>query len=200
MATIARPQKVYDFTAHARRQPNAPPPGDRIDAALANHADAIVAAQLAIEQLAELLTQLPRPAPRDATLPTPLLGPNTGGFYAGDDAGATATSADHAQVSIEWAEHMPDTIPPNVLAVTAISGDHWSSRWWANKAAMIYQAIIGAGAPPASAVASSPTISLYYVATQGQTSFPCSRPPTGSPCLMSCNRHHGFRCAATARV
>ena len=58
----------------------------------------------------------------------PLLGVNTGGPYAGDDAGATATSADYAQVSIEWAEHLPDTIPPNILATSnAISGEHWSS-------------------------------------------------------------------------
>jgi hypothetical protein len=29
---------------------------------------------------------------------------------------------------------MPDTIPPNTLAVMGITGDHWSSRWWANQA------------------------------------------------------------------
>src|SRR5262245_17773969 len=29
---------------------------------------------------------------------------------------------------------MPDTIPPNILAVMDITGDHWSSRWWANRA------------------------------------------------------------------
>ena len=51
MPSIARPQKIYDFTAHARRQPTAPPPGDRIDAQLTNHADAITAVQLAVEQL-----------------------------------------------------------------------------------------------------------------------------------------------------
>ena len=134
---IARPQKVYDFTAHARRQPTAPPPGDRIDAQLQNHADAIIAAQLAIEKLAAAVEAMPVAKPREATLPTPTLYVNAGGPYAGDDAGATATSADYAQVSIEWAEHMPDTIPPNVLAVNAISGDHWSSRWWANRAATI---------------------------------------------------------------
>ena len=40
-----------------------------------------------------------------------------------------------AEVSQDWAEHMPDTIPPNTLAAMGISGDHWSSRWWANYAA-----------------------------------------------------------------
>ena len=33
-----------------------------------------------------------------------------------------------------WAEHMPGTIPPDVLAVMGITGDHWSARWWANQA------------------------------------------------------------------
>ena len=48
---LARPAKVYDFTAFARRQPTTPPPGDRIDAQLQNHADAITAVQLAVEKL-----------------------------------------------------------------------------------------------------------------------------------------------------
>ena len=207
MPSIARPQKVYDFTAHARRQPTAPPPGDRLDAQLANHADAIVAVQLAVERLALLtppFVDLGEPArallaraeatadalrqasvnaaaivdqarfalarvraeadralavadaaearvaaavaqaqaatPREPTLPTPVLGPNAGGPYAGDDKGATATSADYADVAINWAEYMPtgsgtDTIPPNILAINSISGDHWSSRWWANRSA-----------------------------------------------------------------
>ena len=176
MPSIARPQKVYDFTAHARRQPTAPPPGDRIDAQLQNHADAIVAAQVAIEKLAVAVEAMPVAKPKEATLPTPMLYVNAGGPYAGDDAGATATSADYAQVSIEWAEHMPDTIPGNVLAVTAVSGDHWSSRWWANKAAMFYQALIGAATPPLPAAGQVPAISLYYVATQGQTNFFLSTP------------------------
>lgn len=46
-----------------------------------------------------------------------------------------ALAQDYALVTQAWAEHMPDTIPPNILAVMNITGDHWSSRWWANKAA-----------------------------------------------------------------
>jgi hypothetical protein len=65
----------------------------------------------------------------------PLLGYGAGGFYASDDAGAAAVSADFAQVAIEWAEHLPDTIPPNILAINSISGEHWSSRWWAMRSA-----------------------------------------------------------------
>jgi hypothetical protein len=39
-----------------------------------------------------------------------------------------------AEVSQDWAEYMPDTIPPNTLAWMGISGEHWSARWWANRA------------------------------------------------------------------
>lgn len=76
------------------------------------------------------------PAPFDATgIGTGLLGPNAGGFYGVDTLGAAATAQDWAQVAIDWAEHMPDTIPPNTLAISAITGQHWSSRWWATRAA-----------------------------------------------------------------
>jgi hypothetical protein len=68
-------------------------------------------------------------------LGTGVLGPNAGGFYATDEQSAGPLAQDYAQVSIEWAEHMPDTIPPNILAINAITGDHWSSRWWANRSA-----------------------------------------------------------------
>jgi len=76
------------------------------------------------------------PAPYDGgALPTGVLGPGAGGFYGVDALGAAATAQDWAQVAIDWAEHMPDTIPPNTLAVSGITGQHWSSRWWANQAA-----------------------------------------------------------------
>jgi hypothetical protein len=69
------------------------------------------------------------------SLATGALGPNAGGFYGVDAQGAAATAQDYAQVAIDWAEHMPDTIPPNTLAINAITGQHWSSRWWASKSA-----------------------------------------------------------------
>jgi hypothetical protein len=60
-----------------------------------------------------------------------------------DAAFAAATAQDWAQVSIEWAEHMPDTIPPNVLATTGLTGNHWSSRWWASQAALTLSGFTG---------------------------------------------------------
>lgn len=73
-----------------------------------------------------------------ALVPAGVLGPQKSNFYATDEQSAAPLSSDYAQVSIEWAEHMPDTIPPNVLAINAITGDHWSSRWWANRAASAF--------------------------------------------------------------
>ena len=57
--------------------------------------------------------------------------------------GAAALAQDYADVTQAWAEHMPDTIPPNILAVMGVTGDHWSSRWWANRAASIVNATTG---------------------------------------------------------
>ena len=47
------------------------------------------------------------------------------------------TAQDWALVSTVWAEFMDGnaTIPPNILASNSITGDHWSSRWWAHRAA-----------------------------------------------------------------
>jgi hypothetical protein len=48
--------------------------------------------------------------------------------------GVEAVCEDYGLVTQAWAEHMPDTIPPNILAVMGVTGEHWSSRWWANQA------------------------------------------------------------------
>ena len=58
-------------------------------------------------------------------------------------AGDVALSSDYAVVTQAWAEHMPDTIPPNILAVMGVTGDHWSSRWWANEAATNVSTVLG---------------------------------------------------------
>jgi hypothetical protein len=72
-----------------------------------------------------------------ATVPVGQLGPQLANFYATDEQGSGPLSSDYAQVSIAWAEYMDGNaiIPPNILAINAITGDHWSSRWWAHRAA-----------------------------------------------------------------
>ena len=69
--------------------------------------------------------------------------------------GEAALAQDYADVTQAWAEHMPDTIPPNILAVMGVTGSHWSSRWWANQAGINARgggAYVGA-APPGDTLA-----------------------------------------------
>ena len=82
--------------------------------------------------------------------------------------GDAALCADYGLVTQAWAEHMPDTIPPNILAVMGVTGDHWSSRWWANRAAETLgemEDLLGT-IPPLAVV-------FYYtfIARAGQTVF-----------------------------
>jgi hypothetical protein len=58
---------------------------------------------------------------------------------AGNADGSEAVCTDYGVLTQAWAEHMPDTIPPNILAVMDVTGDHWSSRWWANQAHLIVE-------------------------------------------------------------
>lgn len=75
--------------------------------------------------------------------------------------GEAALCIDYGVVTQAWAEHMPDPIPPNILAVMGVTGDHWSSRWWANQAAQAFGAMT----------------SLYLGAFHG----PPTSTPTGDP-------------------
>jgi hypothetical protein len=86
-----------------------------------------------------------------------------------------AVAEDWANVSIAWAEHMPDTIPPNILATNAITGEHWSSRWWAMKSANAFgmMAMLYCGAsdvPPTQTLTGDPlTPGCLYFDTNTNT-------------------------------
>ena len=106
-----------------------------------------------------------------------------------NDAQEQATQADLArQLAQGWAEHMPDTIPPALLAAFAITGDHWSSRWWANQAAIAAGQAIGfqtyylgaAASPPASNPATGlpPIVGALYFDTVLQEMRVCTGPGT----------------------
>jgi hypothetical protein len=64
-----------------------------------------------------------------------------------NDAEGEASQAQlYTRLAGAWAEHMPGTIPPDVLAVMGITGDHWSARWWANQADIAFQnALVASG-------------------------------------------------------
>jgi Collagen triple helix repeat (20 copies) len=49
-----------------------------------------------------------------------------------------ASAGAYAQASKEWAEHMPDTLPADTVAVMDVTGAHWSARWWANQASVLF--------------------------------------------------------------
>jgi len=89
---------------------------------------------------------------------------------------AENTAYDWAVVSNDWAEHMPDTIPPNTLKMMDISGEHWSARWWANRADNAFGRLtdlyLGAWPePPTTNLEGGPIQvgSIYYNTETGQT-------------------------------
>jgi len=94
---------------------------------------------------------------------------------ANDVAGASAKAEAWAEASWLWAEHMPDTLPDNAVKIMDISGDHWSSRWWANRADNAFGRLtdlyLGAWPdPPTTNLEGGPiTIgSIYYNTDTGQ--------------------------------
>jgi hypothetical protein len=134
-----------------------------------------------LEEVRERLKMTQETSPSSTAmtaLPTGALGPGAGGFYGVDTLGASATAQDWAQVSIEWAEHLPDPIPPNILAQSAITGQHWSSRWWASKSANAfgmlawwYQGAFPSPGPPTTPLTPTgdpiPVGGMYYNTTLG---------------------------------
>ena len=113
---------------------------------------------------APVITQAATPAPTDAIDPLDAAGD------AAASAAAAEMSANHAKGSENicvdygvltqaWAEYMPDVIPPNILAVMGVTGDHWSSRWWANRCSQLIQA----GFQPSPPVSSGPLLPARIV-------------------------------------
>ena len=56
-------------------------------------------------------------------------------------AGDSGESELYARCSMQWAEFIDgnNTIPSDVLAAMKVTGDHWSSRWWAHRAGELVQ-------------------------------------------------------------
>jgi hypothetical protein len=80
-----------------------------------------------------------------------------------------------ANASAMWAEWMPSTLPAESMALTGVTGDHWSSRWWANQAAnafgMLTSLYLGAHpVPPVTNNNGGPIEvgSIYYDTTSQQ--------------------------------
>ena len=70
---------------------------------------------------------------------------------------------------------MPDTLPDNAVKIMDISGDHWSRRWWANRADNAFGRLtdlyLGAWPdPPTTNLEGGPITvgSIYYNTDTGQ--------------------------------
>jgi hypothetical protein len=123
----APPVRQYSFTDFQVNNPTTPPPGDRMDAEY-DRANASISAVI---NWVEVSLSQPPTDPGDSNADN-----HAEGF--------ANLASDYADVTQAWAEHMPDTIPPNILAVMNVTGDHWSSRWWANQAALTVTKAYGA--------------------------------------------------------
>ena len=153
------PVRQYSFTDFQVNNPVSPPPGDRLDAEF-DRINRVIGGALAWAETSLNTDGSLRGLPRDAVPRS-----DNDGNHAD---GAAAVAQAYADVGMAWAEHMPDTIPPNLLVVQAVTGDHWSSRWWAHRASeYIYEleALLRA-APPLAVV-----YDYTYIATAGQTVF-----------------------------
>lgn len=132
------PDRQFSFTGWQVANPTAPPPGDKLDAEFDR-------TNTAVE---DVINWVSTSLNTDGSLVEPPVGEPS------PATSAVALAEDWADVSTAWAEHMPDTIPPNILATMAITGDHWSARWWANRAAQIVSGEI----PPDSEPSAAPPI------------------------------------------
>jgi hypothetical protein len=94
---------------------------------------------------------------------------------ANDAAGSAAAAHNDEQLAGAWAEYMPTEIPAMYFAHTSITGQHWSSRWWANQAAAAFGSLaslyLGAHPAPPTNTATGGAIpigAIYYNTTSGQ--------------------------------
>jgi hypothetical protein len=97
--------------------------------------------------------------------------------FASDAELAAAQAQNDARLAGGWAEYMEGgaPIPASFFAHTSITGQHWSSRWWANQAAMAFGALaslyLGAyPEPPATTPTGNPIPlgAIYYDTTTNQ--------------------------------
>jgi hypothetical protein len=207
MAVVAlKPRRGYSFTDHSTANPSSPHPGDRLDGEVdrINRAIGEIIDWVSVSLHADgSLRAVPvaKPTISAASAPVGVLGGNETHSIPGADPDALAM--DWAEVSAEWAEHMPDTIPPNILAVMGVTGDHWSSRWWAHRALEIVQSIPGGPGGPAHVIISdSPPVGasagwLWWDSVSGQL-FVFYSDPNSSQWVPATNQPAPVAAAAPA--
>lgn len=123
------PVRQTSFTDWSTNHPTEPHQGDKLDAEFDR-------TNAAVAQLTDFVQQV---ISDQGTLKPDTVGDTQIVDGTAITATASPSAETYAQLGQAWAEHMPDTIPPNLLAEMNVTGDHWSSRWWANRAAIIVQ-------------------------------------------------------------
>lgn len=136
----APPRRERSFTDFQVHHPRASLPGDWVDGEFARTHQALAAT---LEWASVSLRSDGSLNPEAVRLALNGHAPKGIDNSANDAALGDVVAQDYAVLSRAWAEYLPDTIPPNILASNDITGDHWSSRWWANHAAQIVQGILG---------------------------------------------------------
>jgi hypothetical protein len=134
-ALPAAPVLGFSFTSFSTNNPNSQQPGANLDAEF-NRTNGAIGAILTFLQVSLNADGTLNSAQVEQAAQAAAGGnPNTGGVNVAD-----APSALSALLAQAWAEYMPGELPPDTLAGSGITGDHWSARWWANQAS---QAVAG---------------------------------------------------------
>jgi hypothetical protein len=167
----AVPVRNYSFTGLSTTNPTAQQPGVNLDA---NY-------DLTNAAVGQLITFLQVSLNADGTLSSAAVeAAYTAGetnSYEGANV-ADAPSALSALLAQAWAEYMPGELPASTLAGTGITGDHWSSRWWANQAAQTVQAFTHQVAPLQAAVFALLTSSAVQPNFAGLAAYIATLPTT----------------------
>jgi hypothetical protein len=150
--------RIFSFSNWQQHHPAEQPPGDMLDASF----DAVIRRIGELEARIDAFLRADGKLAAGTVTPDALAFPFTGKtgkitFSVGSDgnprvgieAGSSSDSSAEiwAYASKDWAEHMPDTIPDGSVTVMDITGDHWSSRWWANYASQIVEEGLGVPGP-----------------------------------------------------
>jgi hypothetical protein len=135
-ALPAAPVLGFSFTAFSTNNPSGQQPGTNLDAEF-NRTNGAIGAILQVLQVALNADGTLNSSAVEAALAAADGGnTNSGGVNVAD-----APSALSALLAQAWAEYMPDQLPADTLAGTGITGDHYSSRYWANQAALTVAAL-----------------------------------------------------------
>jgi hypothetical protein len=192
-AQPAQIAQIFSFTGFSTNNPNSQQPGGSLDASFAQQ----------LTQGNEIILWASGVLNADGTMNTTSL-QNALALIDASPAGTGANTVSdgpsllNAELAQAWAEYLPGPLPASTLANYAITGDHYSSRWWAAQCAIqtqtqalalaefanSVQAAIAQGT--VTIVAAAPVIPLSPLAGDGTTvQFALTRTDTTPPASIT---------------